>query len=128
MYARQAQNTEAERKAGEIRLRAERKCGELLAEQAASGERQTPGGDRRSSSDDTRMKLRDANISYDRSSDWQRLAAIPAAEFEADLADPMWMPTTRQAYLTSQIGGRPTVEYSIHQLRGGFCHGRRTSS
>jgi hypothetical protein len=32
MYARQAQNTEAERQAGEIRLRAERRCGQLLAE------------------------------------------------------------------------------------------------
>ena len=29
MYARQAQNTEAERQAAEIRFRAERKCGEL---------------------------------------------------------------------------------------------------
>jgi hypothetical protein len=30
-YARQARNIEAERKAAEIRLRAERKCGELSA-------------------------------------------------------------------------------------------------
>jgi hypothetical protein len=30
-YARQARNTEAERKACEIRLRAERKCGQLSA-------------------------------------------------------------------------------------------------
>ena len=32
MYTRQAQNTEAERQACEIRLRAERRCGELLVE------------------------------------------------------------------------------------------------
>ena len=94
MYARQAQNTEAERQAIEIRLRAERKCGELLTEQAQRGERQTPGGDRRSSSVDTRMKLGDANISYDQSSQWRKLATIPADDFEADLADPMWRPTT----------------------------------
>ena len=31
VYARQAQNTEAERQAREIRIRAERKAGELLA-------------------------------------------------------------------------------------------------
>jgi hypothetical protein len=93
-YARQARNTEAERQACEIRLRAERKCGELLTEQAQRGERQTPGGDRRSSSVDTRMKLGDANISYDQSSQWRKLATIPADQFEADLTDPMWRPTT----------------------------------
>jgi hypothetical protein len=88
MYARQAQNTEAERQACEIRLRAERKCGELLGEQLEHG------GDRRSSSAGSNLKLRDMNISGDQSSQWQRLAAIPADRFEADLADPAWRPTT----------------------------------
>jgi hypothetical protein len=42
MYARQAQNTEAERKACEIRLRAERKCGQLTEDMAtAPGYRRT---------------------------------------------------------------------------------------
>jgi hypothetical protein len=43
-YARQARNTEAERQAIQIRLRAEQRCGELLGEQI------THGGDRRSKS------------------------------------------------------------------------------
>jgi hypothetical protein len=34
--------------------------------------------------------LNDLNISRDQSSDWQRLAAIPADQFEADLADAAW--------------------------------------
>jgi hypothetical protein len=88
MYARQARNTEAERQACEIRLRAERKCGELLSEQLEHG------GDRRSSSPGANLKLDDLSISGNQSSKWQRLAAIPAEEFEADLADPMWRPTT----------------------------------
>jgi hypothetical protein len=88
MYARQAQNTDAERQAIEIRVRAERKCGELLASQVEHG------GDRRSSSAGSNLKLRDMNISGDQSSQWQRLAAIPHKQFEADLADPMWRPTT----------------------------------
>jgi hypothetical protein len=84
MYARQAQNHEAERQAIEIRLRAERKCGELLSgREMAKGSAQ-PGVGRRGADamplDDTRA-LSDLNISYDQSSDWQRLAAIPAAEF-----------------------------------------------
>ena len=37
MYARQAQNTEAEERAREIRLRAERKCGQMLADLKAAG-------------------------------------------------------------------------------------------
>ena len=44
-YMRQAMNTEMERKALDIRLRAERKCGQLLKEQAESGERATRGND-----------------------------------------------------------------------------------
>lgn len=88
MYARQAQNTEAERQAIQIRLRAERKCGELLGEQL---DRTGRGRHEKVSDAST---LSDLHISRDQSSDWQRLAAIPADRFEADLADPMWRPTT----------------------------------
>jgi hypothetical protein len=72
--ARQAQNTEAERQACEIRLRAERKCGEMLAEQF---DRTGRGRPEKASTD---PRLSDLGISYDQSSQWQRLAAIPAEE------------------------------------------------
>lgn len=88
MYARQARNTDAERQAIQIRLRAERKCGELLAgdiERAARG---------RPDKMSDHPTLSDLHISRDQSSDWQRLAAIPRDAFEADLADLMWRPTT----------------------------------
>jgi len=87
-YARQARNIEAERQCIEIRLRAERKCGELLAGGVDRAERGRP---QKTSSEPT---LSDLNISRDQSSQWQRLAAIPAERFEADLADTMWRPTT----------------------------------
>jgi hypothetical protein len=57
----------------------------------------TPGArtDLTSSNDTTKLSaLTKAGISRDQASQWERLAKIPAAEFEADLADPMWMPTT----------------------------------
>ena len=38
--------------------------------------------------------LSDLGISRDQSSQWQKLAAIPDEEFEADLKDPAWRPTT----------------------------------
>ena len=40
------------------------------------------------------MRWLKAGISKVQASQWERLAAIPADRFEADLADPMWRPTT----------------------------------
>jgi hypothetical protein len=92
MYARQAQNTEAERQACEIRLRAERKCGQLTDEMVTAPGART---DLTSYHDDTKLAaLTKAGISKVQASQWERLAAIPAEQFEADLTDPMWRPTT----------------------------------
>jgi hypothetical protein len=92
MYSRQAQNTEAERQACEIRLRAERKCGALTAEMlTAPGQRSDLTSTQHASKLDA---LEAAGISRDQATRWERLAAIPDTEFEADLADPAWRPTT----------------------------------
>jgi hypothetical protein len=98
-YARQARNTEAERKACEIRLRAERKAGQLLAKtekaKGAPGNQHTgpvKSPDRSKSSGPS--TLRDLGVSKQQSSDWQKLAAVPEQDFEAALADKTEMPTT----------------------------------
>jgi hypothetical protein len=78
-YARQAQNTDAERRACEIRLRAERKAGQLLAKMPkANGAKGNPGGrgSRIVRSSDT-TTLADLGISKDQSSQWQKLGAMP---------------------------------------------------
>ena len=49
-YALQARDSDLIDKATEIRLRAERRCGELLREMAQNGERHTGGGDQKSGS------------------------------------------------------------------------------
>jgi DNA N-6-adenine-methyltransferase (Dam) len=87
VYARQAKNFEAERKAAEIRVRAERHCGLLLKEMPkAAGGRPYQGS---YSSDEPRGKtLAELGISYDQSSEWQQLADVPEDEFEAALAEP----------------------------------------
>ena len=85
-YARQARNTEAERQAIEIRLRAERKCGELTAEMVRA-----PGyrSDLTSVGDPSKLAaLKQAGISRDQATQWQKLAAVPDEQFEADLAEP----------------------------------------
>jgi hypothetical protein len=77
---RQAHNIEAERRAVQIRLRAERKAGQLLKEmekaKASRGNQYTGKVDR---SDDTTgpKTLRELGISKDQSSQWQKLAAVP---------------------------------------------------
>lgn len=83
VYARQACNTEMERWAVEIRLRAEHKAGRLLAEMAASGQREKQGGDRAKS---RAVTLRDLGISKMQASRWQASAKMAQADFEAYLA------------------------------------------
>jgi hypothetical protein len=87
VYARQAQNLELERQAIKIRLRAERRAGELLKEAKENGTREKRGGDRKSKSrDETLMSLAGLGITNRQSADWQRLADIPPAHFESRLA------------------------------------------
>ena len=74
-YARLAKNTEAERQACEIRLRAERRAGQLLAEMD-----KLKGRPAKASGATT---LSDLGISRDQSSNWQKLASIPDDHFEA---------------------------------------------
>jgi hypothetical protein len=79
IYQRQARNTDAEWKACEIRLRAERRCGQLLAEmEKARGARGNPGGQGATivrSHDATTQSLADLGITKTQSSRWQKLAA-----------------------------------------------------
>jgi hypothetical protein len=89
-YARQARNNEAERQCAEIRLRAERKAGQLLRQMKKANGAAQPGVGRRGRtmpSDDTRA-LSDLGITYDQSSQWQKLADVPEPQFEAALVGP----------------------------------------
>jgi hypothetical protein len=65
----------------EIRLRAERKAGELLRQMEKA-----KGGNPNLSHRPTGSTLSDLGITRDQSSQWQRLAAVPEPEFEAALA------------------------------------------
>jgi hypothetical protein len=92
-YSRQALNRDAERKAIEIRLRAERRAGQLIKELKESG--QLKKGWRSKLSSGTivsRKTLPGLNITLDESSKWQKLAEIPEEEFEAKLKDESVMP------------------------------------
>jgi hypothetical protein len=60
--------------AAEIRLRAERRAGELLAEMARTGQRAAKGDQKPMSRKSTLPEL---GISRNQSSQWQKVAAIP---------------------------------------------------
>jgi hypothetical protein len=100
-YMKQAQNQEAERKACEIRIRAERRVGEILRDMQKAKGVQMDGRDEtgsfRRSHDATTEKpktLSDLGINKTQSSRYQALADIPADHFESLLADPEAKPST----------------------------------
>ena len=88
-------NKEAERRAREIPLRAERKAGKLLrAMKKAKGGAQPGIGRAGGMRSDGPTALRDLGISKEQSSNWQKLAEVPEDEFEAALVDPTQTPST----------------------------------
>jgi hypothetical protein len=81
-------NRDAERQAAEIRIRAERKAGQLLKELKEAGRlKRGPKSkqDLSSGTINTRKTLPELDISKDESSKWQKLAEVPEEEFEAKL-------------------------------------------
>jgi N6-adenosine-specific RNA methylase IME4 len=81
-YAMQAKDTELISYATDIRLRAERRAGELLREMRQRGERHEQGQGVKSRAA-TLPKLADFGVSKSQSSRWQRLVDLDEEKFEA---------------------------------------------
>ncbi|MEE8128167.1 hypothetical protein [Candidatus Vondammii sp. HM_W22] len=96
-YARQALNTDAERKATEIRIRAERKAGQMMSEmdktKNPSGINQVKSHARPKPNEFKEAK-ESANISDTQAKRWQKLAAVPENDFEQALNTPAIASTT----------------------------------
>ena len=91
-YARQAKNRELEVDAAEIRMRAERRVGQLIAGQKATVGLATGGQPYRSTGADEEPverppTLADAGIDKKLSSRAQKLAAVPEEQFEGMVGD-----------------------------------------
>lgn len=84
-YARQARDTQMVEWATEIKVRAERRCGELLAEMEKAKGTLKRGTDlpRSNAATTGTRTLDEMGITKDQSSRYQRLAAIPEEHFEA---------------------------------------------
>lgn len=90
-YGRMAQDKSLEIDAAEIRIRAERRLGEMLASQKAEGGLNAGGRPSEKTARDERgvpkPTLGDVGISHDLSSRAQKLAAVSQAEFEAEVGE-----------------------------------------
>lgn len=94
-YAKQAHNVEAERRACEIRLRAERKAGQLTKEVEKRPGTRTDRPPVTITGGSTKSKvLRDAGVTEMQARQWEKLADVPDDEFEAMLGDTTAKPTT----------------------------------
>lgn len=84
-YARGATNVEAERKAVEVRIRCERKMGEIFkgkARNQTSGLKNSSLGRDEPTTSEFKQSKTDANISDSQAKRWQKLADIPDDKFE----------------------------------------------
>jgi phage N-6-adenine-methyltransferase len=86
-YAKQAGDTELIDKATEIRLRAEIRAGEMLADMKDRGQRAGQGqGDGKGRKAQPLPKLSDLGVTKTQSSRWQKLAALPLDKQEERVA------------------------------------------
>lgn len=98
----QAQNVEAERKATEIRLRAERRTGELLAAMQRADAPNAQGKNQHEvishgatqPTSEYAAALESTGISRQQAHRYQELAGVPKEKFEQHLSDPDSKPTT----------------------------------
>lgn len=88
-YGRMAQDKRLEVDAAEIRIRAERRLGELIVAQKQTHGLSAGGRPTETPRDERGVipALSDTGISYDLSSRSQKLAAVPEAEFESEVGE-----------------------------------------
>lgn len=118
-YARQAKDQEMILWATEIKVRAERKAGEVLAQmpkaQGVKFNGRSEDGSFRQSHDDTAETLADIGVSKVQSSRWQALAAMPDEHFETAVTTDEGLGTNfdeafRAGVITLQMGERASTQ------------------
>lgn len=94
-YAKQANDMELEWDAARARVRAERKCGELLAQmEKDKGGAPTKTPNKTEGVIDKPKTIEEMGLTYRQSSDFQKLAAVPEEEFERAVESPAAKPST----------------------------------
>lgn len=87
VYCKQTkQGLKIQNQLAEIRIRAERRAGEILKKMKETGEREGQGGDRRSKLPAGTLKLADLGINKSESHRFQKIAEIPKKLFEEEIS------------------------------------------
>ena len=118
-YAREAKDYDLEHGAAVARVRAERKCGELLAEMDMAKGNQHVNSARSQRTTEQPKTLTDMGISKDQSSKWQQLAKVPDKEFEDALQPPEEGQRTKvsvKKILNPDLPGTPKEKMNPHAL------------
>lgn len=112
LYAKQAMNTDAERQATDIRLRAERKAGELMSAMQRTSKADAGAKGNLSQGKNApatiaaasqyKEALNTAGINERTARRWQELAAVPKKTFEDALRNPDKKPTTTGILATAK--------------------------
>ena len=102
------------RQAEEIKLRAERRAGEILKETTL----QKPGEYKRSQATTVSPKLSDIGVSKDQSSNWQRIASIPEAAFEQYIASTPEITTAGAVKLARKIEYEKDMQLKNKEIEG----------
>ncbi|MGB9512218.1 MAG: hypothetical protein WBU20_11060 [Candidatus Acidiferrum sp.] len=126
VYAKQAGDFELQNQAAEIRIRAERRAGELLVDMQSSGERQAKerGRPTKVSSPTTLPRL---GITRDQSSKWQRLAKMiddatfdkavaQAKENDGELTTAGLLRAVREIVTPSEVISEPDINVVAAEL------------
>lgn len=102
-YAKQARDTALVQWATEIKVRAERRAGEMLRASAETGERASRG---RPPENNKPSTLEDLGISDKQSHRWQQVASIPDEHFEAAVS------------MAKDAAGEVTTAFVMRQAKG----------
>ncbi len=103
IYAKQAQDFDLEYDAALARVRAERKCGELLREMEMAKAGRPNKSVQQDDQLDKPKTVSEMGITKDQSSKWQQLAKIPETEFEKAVNTPGAKPSTNHIVKKSGV-------------------------
>lgn len=111
-YARQAKDQELILWATEIKVRAERRAGEMLASGRLTGDRAKSGGDMKKAKESQPPTLSEIGITRDQSSRWQSLASMSDEHFETAVAT------------AKDTAGQVTTAFMLREAQKAKPHGK----
>ena len=104
----------------------------MLRDSAETGQRETRGGDRRSGSTSQHASLKELGLTYDQSSRYQKLAAMPAEHFETAVetakATAGAVTSAHMLRLADELQATRELHQTLEQARSGLDRASRADA